>query len=192
MNASGGAAAPLNDASEEYGASAPRNEKFGDKDQTSTSASKTSGSSSSKSGSSNTTKSSNDKKDLAGRYVNMNEEDVQHAGSENKSSNDAERSSQRAPKDVGAQEDVEQLHGKATLAGNDKAKTDKSGKQGSGSEHSGKNGEGKQDNDKSGKQGGGSGSGSGSGSGNKGSEHEGQELESSMRHNAEKFVNLED
>lgn len=46
------------------------------------------------------------------RYDNLNEEDVQHAGLDSNKSNDgAERSSQRAPRDVGPKEDVEQMHG---------------------------------------------------------------------------------
>ncbi|KAH7398627.1 hypothetical protein DE146DRAFT_497449 [Phaeosphaeria sp. MPI-PUGE-AT-0046c] len=201
MNASGGAAAPLNDASEEYGATAPRNERVGE-DQTSTSyggtsANKSTGSTTlsstttsksqqqsnrggSSSHSTDKSRDAQEKHDLdsvsrekAERYVNLNEEDVQHAGSANKSSSSAERSSQRAPKDVGPKEDIEQLHGKALSTGNDKGTERSSGKseqrQGQG-QTSGNNGHAKK------KEG--------------AVEHEG-DLES-MRHTAEKFVNLED
>jgi hypothetical protein len=166
MNASGGAAAPLNDASEEFGATAPKHERLGEDDDDETSASgiskssnrqsnqqsssresgniksnqqssthssstsKTTQSSSSHS-SSTTTKTtqqsstgSNDleqiARDKAQRYTNLNEQDVQHAGASYKNVSDAERSSQRTPKDVGPKEDVEQLHGKATLSGKDR------------------------------------------------------------------------
>jgi hypothetical protein len=180
MNASGGAAAPLNDASEEYGASAPRKEKSGD-DETSTSGTSGSGNSQNNQQSSGGGKSSHSthgKNELeevshekAQRYTNLNEQDVQHAGAPDKNNSEAERSKQRAPKDAGPKEDIEQLHGKATLAGNDKADERKSGK---GEQHENKK------------------SGSGQSSGKGGAEHEDHELESSMRHQAEKFVNLDD
>jgi len=260
MNASGGAAAPLNDASEEYGASAPRNERSEDS-RTSTrggasnSHSASTGASSStisksqqqsgmsaKSGheahhgteqhdadglirekaerfvnlneddeqqtgsankigsstqrsdqqrssqqqssqqhSSNNAKSSHEAhyaterheadsvdRHQAERYVNLNEDDVQHAGSANKSADGAERSSQRAPKEVGPKEDIEQLHGKASLSGNDRGNERRSGK----SEHGYKSG-----NDSGAKK-------------NRDSGHHEGDLES-MRHTAEKYVNLE-
>jgi hypothetical protein len=211
MNASGGAAAPLNDASEEYGATAPKHERVGDDDETSTtgaasrsgnqqsssggsghskgnqqSSSGGSGNSQSKQQSSGGGKSSHSthntnnleqiSREKAQRYTNLNEQDVQHAGGPDKSRSEAERSSQRAPKDVGPKEDIEQLHGKATLSGNDKAGDRKSGQQES---KSGSGQSGQYD--------------SKSGSGGKGgAEHEGHGLEDSMRHNAEKFVNLEE
>jgi hypothetical protein len=195
MNASGGAAAPLNDASEEYGASAPRNERLSGgatTDGTSGSNKTNTGSSpSSKTHQSNHQSSStreksghdthgfheeNERHDLesisrekAQRYVNLNEEDVQHAGTANKSSSSVERSSQRAPKEVGPKEDIEHLHGKTNLAGNDKAEErghEKSGK--------GQAGHGRKD--------------SGKGNGDIAGEND----LSSMRHQAEKFVNLEE
>jgi hypothetical protein len=229
MNASGGAAAPLNDASEEFGATAPKHERLGEDDDDETSASgiskssnrqsnqqsssresgniksnqqssthssstsKTTQSSSSHS-SSTTTKTtqqsstgSNDleqiARDKAQRYTNLNEQDVQHASASYKNVSDAERSSQRTPKDVGPKEDVEQLHGKATLSGKDRDDEEKSG----GRQHGSKNsGSGQQD----GKTGGGKGE-----SGGKGGvevEYKGHGLEDPMRHNAEKFVNLDD
>ncbi|OAK98510.1 hypothetical protein IQ06DRAFT_350192 [Phaeosphaeriaceae sp. SRC1lsM3a] len=198
MNASGGAAAPLNDASEEYGASAPRNERF-EGGQTSTStgggASNSQSSRTGTSSSSATTKSQqqsstntkssheaqygSEKHDLdsvsrekAERFVNLNEEDVQHAGSTNKSSSGAQRSSQRAPKEVGSKEDIEQLHGKASSSGNNKGN-----ERSSGQSH-------QHDSHKSG------GSESHAKKSGNGGEHEG-DLES-MRHTAEKFVNLEE
>jgi hypothetical protein len=209
MNASGGAAAPLNGASEEYGATAPKHERVGDDDEKSTtgaasrsgnqqssgggsehsqgnqqSSSGGSGNSQSKQQSSNGGKSShsthntNDleqiSREKAQRYTNLNEQDVQHAGGPDKSKSEADRSSQRAPKDVGPKEDIEQLHGKATLSGNDKANDIQSGQQ-----------ESKSGSGKSGQHDSKSGSG-----GNGGAEHGGHELEDSMRHNAEKFVNL--
>jgi len=255
MNASGGAAAPLNDASEEYGASAPRNERF-EGDHTSTSTGGTSSSHSAKTGtsssaptgqgqqqsgtsaksgrdahrdieqhdadglmrekaerfvnldedegqesgsanksgssaqrsgqqqSSNNAKSSQtahyatEKYDAdsvdrqkAERYVSLNEDDVQHAGSAHKSSDGAARSSQRAPREVGPKEDIEQLHGKASLPGNDKGKERSSGK----GEH--------QHGHKSGTD--------GYAQKNRDSGHQEGDLQS-MRHTAEKFVNLED
>jgi hypothetical protein len=201
MNASGGAAAPLNDASEEYGASAPRNERLSDgttTDSTSESYKTSTGSSSSfkthqssQQSSSTREKSGHDthgfheengKHDLesisrekAERYVNLNEEDVQHAGTANKSSSGVERSSQRAPKEVGPKEDIEQLHGKASLAGNDKAEERGHGKsRNQGNESKGQAGHGRTD----------------SGKGNEDSA--GENDLSSMRHQAEKFVNLEE
>jgi hypothetical protein len=204
MNASGGAAAPLNDASEEFGTNAPRNEQFGD-DENSTSTSNntktgassssstskaasssqqsTSKSSSSGAGKSGRDNESHDKNDLedisrekAKRYVNMNEEDVEHAGTPN-SKDDVERSSQRAPKDAGPKEDIELLHGKTTLEGNDRSKQSGSSKGGNGS---GNGSDGQNSNDKTGKQGGG------------GSDNGGAHNDDPMRHNAEKFVNLDD
>lgn len=261
MNASGGAAAPLNDASEQYGASAPRNERFEDSNTStfsggnSNSHSNRTGASSSTTGraqqqsgssvkssheahyateqhdadglmrekaerfvnldedegqqtgstnksssgaqrsgqqhssqqyssqqqSSNIAKSSHEahyateKHDAdsvdrhqAERYVNLNEDDVQHAGSTNKSSDGAERSSQRAPKEVGPKEDVEQLHGKASLSGNDRDNERSSGKSGHGH---------KSENDGNARK-------------NRDSGHHEGNLES-MRHTAEKYVNLE-
>lgn len=145
MNASGGVAAPLNETSEEFGATAPRHEQYPD-EETSSSTGGASNSSTSKSGTSSSSnnsksaggvncndefKSGHSKVDLedvsrekAKRYVNMNEEDVQHAGTPN-SKDDKERSSQRAPKDAGPKEDIELLHGKTTLDGNDKSKQSK-------------------------------------------------------------------
>jgi hypothetical protein len=214
MNASGGAAAPLNDASEEFGTNAPRNDQFGNDD---TSASTTSNAKAGATSSSNNNKSSTGSQQSAGgksssnnasksgqdnhgshekqgkhdleevsrekakRYVNMDEEDVQHAGTPN-SKNDAERSSQRAPKDVGPKEDIELLHGKASLDGNDRSK--QSGGSGSGS------------GSKSGDSGSKNGSANASGNGGhnvngKGGNGSGHHEEDPMRHNAEKFVNLE-
>lgn len=116
----------------------------------------------------------------------MNEEDVQHAGTPNRK-NDAERSSQRAPKDVGPKEDIELLHGKASLDGNDRSKQSggsdsTSGGSGSGSKNgsgnaSGNGGQNVNDN---------------KGSSGKGGNGSGHHEEDSMRHNAEKFVNLEE
>jgi len=210
MNASGGAAAPLNDASEEFGTNAPRNEQFED-EQMSTSASGTSalgntkpgasGSSDANKGShqsSNNDKSSHDthgshkqeeKHDLesvsrekAERYVNLNEEDVQHAGTVNKSNDGAQRSSQRAPKDVGPKEDIEQLHGKATSSGNKKGQEKGSGNA---------NGSGKSEQHEDHK--GGKHSSGQHQSGGKGdSQLGGNGSLESMRHTAEKFVNLEE
>jgi hypothetical protein len=249
MNASGGAAAPINDASEEFGATAPKHERQEDDDNDHNAQSGTAGSSnrqinqqssnsgsgiskgnqqssgggsantksnqqssshsssnhqgnqsssshstgtskttqSSSSHSSSTTKttqqsstSSHDleqiSRDKAQRYTNLNEEDVQHAGAPDKNKSEAERSRQRAPKDAGPKEDVEQLHGKATLAGNDRS-DDKSG---AGGQQGGKSGSGQQ----SGKSGGG-------GRGVE-VEYKGHGPEDPMRHNAEKFVNLDD
>lgn len=211
MNASGGAAAPLNGASEEFGTNAPRNEQFGDDDTSASTSSnakagtfsssntsknpsgsqqsaggQNSGSNASKSGQDNhgshEKKGKRDLEDVsrekAKRYVNMNEEDVQHAGTPN-SKNDAERSSQRAPKDVGPKEDIELLHGKASLDGTDRSKQsgDSGSKSGSGSA-SGNGGQNSNDN---------KGSSSGKG-GNRSGHHD----EDPMRHNAEKFVNLEE
>jgi hypothetical protein len=213
MNASGGAAAPLNDASEEFGATAPRNEQFGDDDETSTSnndvlgssnaAKNSSSSSNNKSSTSNkhqsstksssgaqsssghNTRSSNKeqgKNDLeevsrekAERYVKLNEEDVDHAGSGNKDSDDAKRSSQRAPRDVGAKDDIEQLHGKASAESTDDKKRGTSGGEQQGGEKSRKQ------------------VGSGAGNGKEGSEGHGHEHKHDpMRHNAAKFVNIEE
>jgi hypothetical protein len=240
MNVSGGAAAPLNDASEEFGATAQKHERLGDDDETSASGtsgsgnrqsnqqSSTSGSGNSKnnqqsssrgsgntkssqhssthsSGTSKTTQSSSSHsssttkttqqfstgsndleqiaRDKAQRYTNLNKQDVQHAGASHKNISDAERSSQRTPKDVGPKEDVEQLHGKATLSGKDKDDGEKSGVRQHGNNSSGS---GQQD----GKSGGGKGE-----SGGKGGvevEYKGHGFEDPMRHNAEKFVNLDD
>jgi hypothetical protein len=211
MNASGGAAAPLNDASEEFGTNAPRSEQFGDDDtsastttnakagaSSSLSASKnasvsqqpasgktTSSSSTSKSGqdthSSHEKKGKHDLEDVsrekAKRYVNMNEEDVQHAGTPN-SKNDAERSSQRAPKDVGPKEDIELLHGKASLDANDKSRQSCGSGAKSGSGNASGNGRQNSNDDK--------------GSSGKGGNGSGHHEEDPMRHNAEKFVNLDE
>jgi hypothetical protein len=213
MNASGGAAAPLNDASEEFGATAPRNEQFGN-DETSASNNETSGSSNAaknsssssnnamsstskgqqsqsntksssgaQSSSSRTTRSSNKEqgnndlddvsREKAERYVNLNEEDVDHAGSSNKDSDDAKRSSQRAPRDVGAKDDIEQLHGKASTGSTDDKKRGTSGGEQQGAEKSRKQ------------------EGSGSGNGKEGAEGHEHEHDP-MRHNAAKFVNIEE
>lgn len=206
MNASGGAAAPLNVASEEFGINAPRHEQVED-ERTSTSASGPSASSNTNSGGSGSSgankgshqtsgnaKSSHDthgshkqegKHDLesisrekAERYVNLDEEDVQHAGSANKSSDGAQRSSQRAPKDVGSKEDIKQLHGKAASLGNNNGEA--KGISGSGkSEHHKDHKSGKHSSEHQ--------------SGGKGdSQLGGDSSLESMRHTAEKFVNLEE
>jgi hypothetical protein len=172
----GGVAAPVNDASEEYGATAPRHEQFpDDDDQTSASTgssnTKTTSSSSDKtSGNAKSSGLNNISSEKKERDVKMNEQDVQHASASHKNSTGEERSKNRAPQDAGPKEDIEQLHGKASLAGNDRPQDQDSGKQDSGKQDSGKQGSGK------------------SGS----SEHEGHELESNMRHKAEQFVNLDD
>jgi hypothetical protein len=187
----GGVAAPVNDASEEYGATAPRHEQFpNDDDQTSASTgssnTKTTSSSSDKtSGNAKSSGLNNISSEKKERDVKMNEQDVQHASASHKNSTGEERSKNRAPQDAGPKEDIEQLHGKASLAGNDRSQDQDGGKQDSGKQDSGKQDSGKQDSGKqdSGKQGSGK-----SGS----SEHEGHELESNMRHKAEQFVNLDD
>jgi hypothetical protein len=191
----GGVEAPITDASEEFEPNAPRNEEFPPEEEDPASVraalksmndAKPSGSSNNKSGSSSSNsksaggvnrndefKSGHSKVDLedvsrdkAKRYVNMNEEDVEHAGTPN-SKDDKERSSQRAPRDAGPKEDIELLHGQAELGDNDKSKSSKSGSAGgNGSEKSGKQGH--------------------SGKGHP------QDGEDPMRHNAEKFVNLDD
>ncbi|KAF2830267.1 hypothetical protein CC86DRAFT_436437 [Ophiobolus disseminans] len=219
MNASGGVAAPLNDASEEYRVNAPRNEQFGEDDD-STSKSGTSGSqasssqrtssfqhtsasvtSSSKESSGHNTRGSNKEheehdledpmRETAKRYVNLDEADVQHAGTSNKSNESAERSSQRAPRDVGPKEDIEQLHGKAS-AGKGDTKSEQRGNEKSGnygtSEHGqrgseksgqhGSNGNEQRGGERRGEQ----------GSGNAVDEN-GDEIDP-MRHNAAKFVNI--
>jgi hypothetical protein len=175
MNASGGAAAPLNDASEEFGASAPKHERLGDEDTSSTSG--TSGSANSKGNaqsssggnSSNSTHGKNELEEVrhekAERNTNLNEKDVQHAG------DPAKQKARRVPEDAAPKEDIEHLHGKATLSGSDKGDESKSGK---GEQQASKK-------DSSGQSG-----------GKGGDEHEGHELESSMRHQAEKFVKLDD
>jgi len=218
MNASGGAAAPLNDASEEFGATAPRNEQVGD-DETSASNNDASGSSNAAKGtsgssaedkgassssngrsstsnnqqassksssgaqsSSRTTRSSNKeqgKNDLedvqrekAERFVNLNEEDVANAGA----NDDAKSSSQRAPRDVGSKDDVEQLHGKADAGKSD----DKKRASSRGCEQQGAEKSRKQD-------------GNASGKGNDGVEgHKHDHEHDPMRHNAAKFVNIEE
>ncbi|KAF1916684.1 hypothetical protein BDU57DRAFT_516929 [Ampelomyces quisqualis] len=212
MNASGGAAAPFNDASEEFGTNAPRNEQYGDDETTigksgnfassntrsaasaSTGASKGSQQSSSGGNSSHNTHGFHKlqgKHDLesisrekAERYVNLNEEDVQHAGTANEDSDGAHRSSQRAPKEVGLKEDIEQLHSKATSSDHNKGQEKGSGNaSGSGT---GPN-YGHSDSHKSVKQS------SGQQIGGKGdSEIGGDGILESMRTTAKKFVNLEE
>jgi hypothetical protein len=206
----GGVEAPVNpDAAEEFEPNAPRNEEFPPEEEDPATVraelkamneAKSSGSSnnksdkSDKSGSSSSNsksaggvnrndefKSGHSKVDLADvsrgeakRHGNMNEEDVEHAGTPN-SEDDKERSSQRAPRDAGPKEDIEMLHGQAELGDNDKSKQSKGGSgSGSGSGNSGKGGNGQ-----SGKQ------------GHSGKGHPGEE-EDPMRHNAEKFVKLDD
>ncbi|KAH7075977.1 hypothetical protein BKA63DRAFT_603280 [Paraphoma chrysanthemicola] len=249
MNASGGVAAPINDASEEFGANAPKHERLGDDEDLSgektygsssgnyRSASSglsqshqgSSGSSQSHQGSSvssqshqgssgssqnhqgnssrqqqesrssgnsksshtshdNTASSTNDleqiEREKAKRFVNLDEEDVQHAGNGNKSSNDTQRSTQRAPRDAGPKEDIEQLHGKTSghdgkESGHD---TKKSGHHG-GDQHGGHDhGSGKAGHDNDSR-----------GSGHAKHDHD-EEISNldSMRHTAEKFVNLDD
>ncbi|KAH7090168.1 hypothetical protein FB567DRAFT_617463 [Paraphoma chrysanthemicola] len=239
MNASGGVAAPINDASEEFGVNAPKYERLGDDEDLSgektygsssgNDRSGTSGSSQTHQGSSgssqnyqsgtgssqshqgsssrqqqssassgnsksndnshdNATASTNDleqvEREKAKRFVNLDDEDVQNAGNGNKSSNDTQRSSQRAPRDVGSKEDIEQLHGKTSghdgkQGGHD---TKKSGHQGSGQHggHNHGNGQAEHDNDSR-----------GSGHAKHGHDEEISNLDS-MRHTAEKFVNLDD
>jgi hypothetical protein len=205
MNASGGAAAPLNDASEEFGASAPRHERLEDDDDTSASGTSGSGNnkgntqSSSGGKASNSTHSKNELEEVrhekAEQNTNLNEKDVQHAGDPGK------QKSERVPKNAAPKEDIEHLHGKATLSGNDKGDGKKSEKSeqhdskkgGSGQSGSGQSGSGQSGSGQSGSGQSGSGqSGSGQSGGKGGAEHEGHELESSMRHQAEKFVNLDD
>lgn len=218
MNASGGVAAPLNDASEEFGANAPRNKQFGDDNDASASKSGTSGSnnnsgtstssniktSTTTSGQHKSTSSTqqtsssaqssshsthgfhaehgnhdleNVSREKAKRFVNLNEEDVQHAGADQKDKDAKERSSQRAPRDVGPKEDIELLHGKAEVG-----EGDDGGEQRGGGGKSGGDGKG------SGKQGSDSGK---DGAGKGGVESSGSGTDP-MRHNAAKFVNIQE
>ncbi|KAF2029095.1 hypothetical protein EK21DRAFT_113315 [Setomelanomma holmii] len=212
MNA-GGVAAPVTDASEEFGVNAPKHERLGDdedlsgektfastsskaKSSGSTSShnqqgsagrqqhdSKSSGNSKSSNASQHDTASStlyNDRKahhdgedndfeqverEKAEQFVDLNEEDVQHASSDNKGANGSERSSQRAPRDVGSKADVEQLHGQASSG----PSFGKSG-QTSGGQH------GSHDSEKQGAK----------------RDHTEVENLDSMRHTAEKFVKLDE
>jgi hypothetical protein len=110
----------------------------------------------------------------------MNEEDVQHASSSNnKYESGAERSSQRPPKDVGAQEDVEELHGKAHKVGEGKESNSASSKGRDDKTATGSDGNSTQEKQGYGEQKG-------------GKQTEGHEVYSEMRHKAERFVNLED
>lgn len=219
MNASGGAAAPLNDASEEYGATAPKHERQEDNNSSSHSHSQSShpqsqsqssttrssgatGGGSSNTGRSGQTSSQSTShksgqgshgthgshanegehdldqvsREKAERYVNLDEEDVDHAASQKREVSGAQRSSQRAPRDVGNKEDIEQIHGKASLeSGNDRSQDGQKGQQNKGSSAGGQQGQ----------------------SGSSGSQHGGHEEGSSefdqeARHKAEKFVNLDD
>lgn len=222
MNASGGAAAPLNDASEEYGATAPRHERKEDNDPHSNSQSHSSNSHSSATkssgatggGSSNIahsgqtssqstshksghgTHSSHSKegehdldqvsREKAERYVNLNEEDVEHAASQNRDVSEDQRSSQRAPRDVGSKDDVEQIHGKASQgAGND-------GSEDSQKRQQSKNGSSGGQQSKGGNSGGQQSKGGSSGGHQGGHAEGGSEFDQEARHKAEKFVNLDD
>ena len=173
MNASGGATAPLNDASEQFSVSEPKTSSSNNND-TGTTSSNSNRSQQQTSGSTTQSSSSHEQRDpslqdRAARQKQMNEEDLQHAGvshavtGDNAGVDDVKRSSQRAPKDVGAQDDVEMLHGKTTLEGNDRSEEGKSGVGG-----------------KEGK----------TSSGGTGVEK--SEFDEDMRHKAAKFVNVEE
>jgi hypothetical protein len=204
MNASGGSAAPLNNASEQFRVSEPKTSSSNSNNET---LSSNAGQSQQKpSGTEQSSSSSQQRdprlQDKAARQKKMNEEDLQHAGvsravtGNNAGVDDAKRSSQRAPKDVGAQDDVEMLHGKTTLGDNDKGdqgkggndgkksgeesgKSSSGGKQSSGQSGKSSSGE-KQDSEQSGK------------SSSGGKQVEMSEFDDEMRHKAAKFVNIEE